>query len=116
MSLESPVSCAVGSLCVEPIIRPGESYRVCVCVCVFVCVCEREREREIRYNSNLPHLQCMARRGETKKEMKKEGKKEMKKEGKKEINKQTNKRTNESHIEMSLSERRSIYWTTEITY
>ena len=61
--------------CVETVIRPGESYRVCVCV--------------IRYNSNLPHLYWVAKRDDTKKEMEKEG----------------NKQTNESHTEMSLFER-----------
>ena len=35
-------------LCVGPITRPEDSYRLCVCmrVCVCVCVCARERERE----------------------------------------------------------------------
>ena len=44
----------------------------CVCVCVSDCI--------IRCDSNLLHLQWVARRGETKKEKKREGKQERKKE------------------------------------
>ena len=42
--------------------RTEETYRVCVCVCVCVSM------SVIRHKNNPLHLQCVGRRGQTKKE------------------------------------------------